>query len=237
MMMKSIIGNISKCVRCGTFFEIKRSDSSGKFCSRICSYKTRKNQPAKLFKKVCPVCEKTFTVQSESNARLRKTCSRKCATELKKIYGKEHPLYRRVDMPCEICGQIKAVKRAKTTEFRFCSRRCQGIYTSKSQPKISSIEMLMKSQFDLEKLKYEQQFIIGCYITDFAFPENKLVVECDGIYWHGSEKQKSKDRQKDGFLKHHGWEVLRLDEIQIKGSPKECLDLVLAKIQSRQAAS
>jgi very-short-patch-repair endonuclease len=106
---------------------------------------------------------------------------------------------------------------------------------SAAQPRISSIENRMKALFDARRLPYKQQFVIDYYIVDFAFPDAKLAVECDGSYWHGNDRQRAKDRQKDGYLKLKGWTVIRLDEADIKAHPTRCLFRVIAALRSRSA--
>ncbi|MCP9496096.1 MAG: endonuclease domain-containing protein [Pyrinomonadaceae bacterium MAG19_C2-C3] len=84
----------------------------------------------------------------------------------------------------------------------------------------------MSEAFTACGLRAHAQFTIGAYITDFAFIEARLVVECDGSYWHGRPSQQSKDRQKDGYLKSQGWRVVRLGEDEINASPANCVDRV-----------
>ena len=220
-----------KCALCEKEFEYKRKDFAGKYCSRKCSDSVNKNPPVLWFEKTCEVCEKQYKFKSKSTANRRKTCSRKCANKLKEIYGKNHPLYRRIDMNCEFCGKAKAVIPAKINEFRFCSRQCLGANMAINQPRISSIELVLKEQFDIAGLDYEQQFPIDYYIPDFAFVKQKLVVECDGDYWHNLPKQKAKDRRKNGYYKLKGWRVIRFWEHEINKNPEKCLEKVLELLQ------
>jgi len=56
-------------------------------------------------------------------------------------------------------------------------------------------------------LKFKRQFQIGKYITDFACPELKLIVECDGGQ-HDEAKQKDDTRTE--FLSSLGYKVIRI---------------------------
>jgi very-short-patch-repair endonuclease len=218
------------CVKCGENFEIKRKESSGKFCSRKCSDATNKNQPAETAAETCPFCNKTFVHLKRVR---QKFCSKDCdKAHRKTITGAARYNFKeKIQMNCELCGKSCSVTPALVSRFRFCSLRCSGTYSAKNQPRISSIELMMKEQFDKANLKYEQQFIIDYFITDFAFPEQKLIVECDGIYWHNLPKQKTKDKRKDCYLKHKGWKVLRLLETEIKTNAANCLQEVLDNLQ------
>lgn len=49
----------------------------------------------------------------------------------------------------------------------------------------------------------------GHYWLDFAFPQLKLDIECDGSYWH---KDTEKDKIRDIALSEMGWTVTRMSE-------------------------
>lgn len=57
------------------------------------------------------------------------------------------------------------------------------------------------------------------YFVDFAMPENKIAIECDGSYWH---KDKKKDKIRQGRIKDLGWMVLRFSEEEINRDLKGC---------------
>lgn len=59
----------SQCATCATFFMYKTEDSTGKFCSRSCYYKSR-NMIV-----ICKNCGKEFTKRLKDK---RKTCSLEC---------------------------------------------------------------------------------------------------------------------------------------------------------------
>lgn len=49
------------------------------------------------------------------------------------------------------------------------------------------------------------------YRLDFAFfcQEGKIDVECDNQKWHDRPAQKARDKERNHYLKDHGWTVLR----------------------------
>jgi len=57
------------------------------------------------------------------------------------------------------------------------------------------------------------------YFVDFAIPENKIVIECDGSFWH---KDKEKDRIRQNRIENLGWTVLRFAEKEINDDLKGC---------------
>jgi very-short-patch-repair endonuclease len=101
-----------------------------------------------------------------------------------------------------------------------------------SWPRTSSIERKMAEAFKAIGLSPVPQFTIDWYIVDFAFPDEKLVVECDGVYWHGRPSQQIKDRRKDKYLKSKGWKMIRLGEIEINASPETCAAIVQEHLSS-----
>jgi very-short-patch-repair endonuclease len=70
------------------------------------------------------------------------------------------------------------------------------------------------------------QHVIGPFVADFAFPDAKLVVECDGVYWHNRPQQKAKDRKRNYYLRSNGWTVLRFSEIDINRCAPKLAEIV-----------
>jgi very-short-patch-repair endonuclease len=59
----------------------------------------------------------------------------------------------------------------------------------------------------LEGVKFRRQEPIGRYIVDFVALEKKRVIEVDGGQ-HAVEKER--DRKRDEWLEHEGFEILRI---------------------------
>lgn len=51
------------------------------------------------------------------------------------------------------------------------------------------------------------QYPVGRFFVDFADPQKKIAVECDGKKWHDLER----DMRRDDELSRMGWSVFRLD--------------------------
>lgn len=81
------------------------------------------------------------------------------------------------------------------------------------------------------KLKYRFQVSIDKYVVDFLVGK-KLVVECDGDYWHSLPASKKNDKKKDCILKKLGYIVLRFSESQLKKN-REFVVKVLCKSLDR----
>ena len=67
----------------------------------------------------------------------------------------------------------------------------------------------------LEKYKEKRDFMHlypienQTYILDFAFPNEKLGIECDGELWHEKCRNREDDRIRDEYLRKRGWKILR----------------------------
>jgi len=70
-----------------------------------------------------------------------------------------------------------------------------------------------KQLLDFLKVKYEQQKRIGKYFADFYLPDENLVIEIDGSYWH---QNRIEDKIKDIFLLSNGFKVIRLNENDVE---------------------
>lgn len=61
--------------------------------------------------------------------------------------------------------------------------------------------------------------------------EGKIAIECDNRRAHYSPKQKRRDRQKNAWLRQHGWRVIRLSERTITYRITRSLDRIRQMIQ------
>jgi very-short-patch-repair endonuclease len=47
------------------------------------------------------------------------------------------------------------------------------------------------------------------YVLDFAFPNEKLSIECDGEPWHEKCRNYEEEKLRDAYLRKKGWKILR----------------------------
>lgn len=226
---------IRTCEKCGKEFEHKRRDTSGKYCSRTCSDSVNKNPPIQgWISKTCGYCGKLFLCPPYRPQ--VEHCSNKCGKQhrAQTVRGTNHPLWKdKIEMTCEVCGEVRQVKPSLASRFRACSKSCAAVLSAIAQQgRSSSIEIMLQEAMKEAELHPTPQHIIGPFIADFAFIEQKLVVECDGDYWHSLPERQAKDRQKDGYLKKTGWRIIRLSETDIKLSATDCVARIQTKLQS-----
>jgi len=104
----------------------------------------------------------------------------------------------------------------------------------------TDIEELMFEGLKNLGFKEDEDFIVqysiegkkgNKYILDFAFPKEKLDIECDGEYWHEECKNSAEDKERDEFLKSKGWYVLRFRSKEIKENLSEVLETIRSKVK------
>jgi hypothetical protein len=101
-------GAIRVCVHCGSeFFKSRRTNTTGRFCSRQCWYAW----PGRIESKPCPFCNKDFRPDSPE----QKHCSRECANNSLRVARRAG---------CERCGMPLNPK--CHPRVRFCSKSCSA---------------------------------------------------------------------------------------------------------------
>jgi very-short-patch-repair endonuclease len=231
-----------ECFACGK--SIKKSPSAVKernFCCRKCfgaywskttGIKAKHRAENRRVECVCKTCGKQFTIiKSWLKNGGGAFCSRACMNAHKRtVTGEEHPLYTQVTCVCQWCGSEYKSKKVLSTRTKFCSRQCQGAYTIKHQARAATgIENAVEFMLKEVGADYESQKRMGRFLCDFYVCAADLVIECDGIYWHGIPKVKKRDKNKDKWLVLHGHRVLRLKEMDINLNPDWCkLQILIA---------
>ena len=72
--------------------------------------------------------------------------------------------------------------------------------------RMTDIERTMASILDSLGVNYVFQYPILRYDVDFAIPNLKIAIECDGEYWH---RDKEADQRRQEKIEAEGWTVLR----------------------------
>lgn len=93
----------------------------------------------------------------------------------------------------------------------------------------------MMKAFAEAELLVVPQYQLKWWFVDFAIPDRKLVIECDGAYWHNLPKQVINDKRKDVWLANHGWRIIRLGEHEIKTDAAGCALQVIEHLNQQAA--
>lgn len=85
------------------------------------------------------------------------------------------------------------------------------------QAKVSSIELKVKRQLEELGVRFihQKQIADGKFILDFYIPSIKLVVECNGDYWHNLEDRKQRDRELKEYVLSTGRDIIFIWEHEI----------------------
>ena len=81
----------------------------------------------------------------------------------------------------------------------------------------SSIEEKVKRELSKHGIRFVQQKSLygGMFYVDFWLPEYKLVIECNGDYWHSQESKIDRDRRLEEYILSKGKDILWLWEHEI----------------------
>ena len=177
-------------------------------------------------KKMLPMLKQTKEKIREANIRL--------GIKPPTLKGKNSPNWKggKIKIICKNCGKEKEVYpfTIKNKNGKFCSSRCSAIWQRKHQKnKDTSIEIAIKQELIKNKIPYMKQVPIeGIALVDFLLP-NKIIIQCDGDYWHSRKINKGKDIAQDTILIFKGYKVFRFWEHEIKKSVKKCIRRIYGK--------
>ena len=97
----------------------------------------------------------------------------------------------------------------------------------KSQPRISSIEIIMAKELSNRNISFiQQKIMLGKYRVDFLIDDDTIIIECDGLYWHNLPGIQKKDKIRDKILEEKGFIVLRFWEDKIRNNISQCVDKI-----------
>jgi very-short-patch-repair endonuclease len=103
-----------------------------------------------------------------------------------------------------------------------------------TMPRETAIEAKIYQELERRGVTFvKQQVIDGLWVVDALIPGARVVVECDGEYWHSLPEMVERDRKKDGYLKSRGYKVLRFPEAAIHADVVGCVQRVIDALINR----
>lgn len=186
-------------------------------------------------KRYCLLCNKELEkFPSRIKEGKGKFCSHKCKDiwQSQNIIGKNSYNWKggKIKRTCKTCNkEFLAFPRDIKNGFGiYCSHRCRSINTIKHmKTKDTSIELIIEQELIKNKIPYMKQVPIeGIALVDFLLP-NKIIIQCDGDWWHRKEYNKGKDISQDTVLTFKGYKVFRFWEKDINKSSEKCIEKVL----------
>ena len=94
----------------------------------------------------------------------------------------------------------------------------------------TGIELKMEAELQKRNINYQKQVpLCKIAIVDFYLPEHKIVIQCDGDYWHNLPDHKERDEKQDAILTFNEFNVFRFWEHEINQSVEDCVNKVNIK--------
>lgn len=88
-------------------------------------------------------------------------------------------------------------------------------------------ESLLYAELEQRRIPFmKQQPIDGLYVVDALIPGARIVIECDGDYWHSLPDMQKRDERKNKYLKARRYHVLHFSESELKNNIAVCVDTV-----------
>lgn len=197
---------------------------------------TRRSR-ARFVTKPCATCTSPVTRAWKHRERRVFVCSRPCQNAyiatLKLRLGKKMPSWFAKQMSARLKGKKQTpewiAKRAEalgdgrlkagwTSERRYA----QAVRCARQPRRSSALECAVAEVLDLLGEPYEAQKRIGRYAVDFYLSDRKLIVECDGEFWH---KDKIRDDLRDANLREAGYHhIVHIPGKAIQKDAREALE-------------
>jgi len=99
--------------------------------------------------------------------------------------------------------------------------------------KDTDIELKIEAELQRQNINYQKQVpLCRVAIVDFYLPEYRIVIQCDGDYWHNRPGIKEKDERQDKILTFNGFNVYRFWEHEINNSVDRCINRVLNLVKN-----
>lgn len=207
------------CGICKKSFWAKPSDikrGGGKYCSQKCS-------GLALSKSKRGYKQTKRTKEKLSNARRGKYLGENSSNWKGGISKKD------IKKICKICGKefYTTIYAIQNGFGKLCSHRCKGIWTIKHQKtKDTSIELAIEAELIKQNIPYlKQSPVEGIALVDFLLP-NKIIIQCDGDYWHSLQKVKNRDANQDFALGFRGYKIYRFSGTEIRKSASRCIERI-----------
>jgi very-short-patch-repair endonuclease len=95
--------------------------------------------------------------------------------------------------------------------------------------KNTGIELKVETELHRRNIKYQKQVpLCNIAIVDFYLPEYRIIIQCDGDYWHTRPGAKERDNKQDNVLVFNGFNVYRFWEHEINESVEKCINNVFS---------
>lgn len=219
------------------------------YCSKSCGNTITKQRN-------CSVCGKPFY---NHDLRIR-GCSEVCGNQLRSFgVAKWHQLmseeYKKAHFT--VIGKKTALTRKKNYKPAW-NKGKKGIYSPETIDKIRNatirqfqtqgfrktrIEKIMDNLLSEINIDHKYSFCLENRQFDFMIPSYRIIIECDGDYWHANPKifpnpknwqlERIKiDREKDEVARRNGYQILRFWEYDILNNLTQVRSIIASYVPS-----
>jgi very-short-patch-repair endonuclease len=127
--------------------------------------------------------------------------------------------------PEELLGPERAAALREVRRQHLLARGPLAVAMSRrGEP--SRLELTMRALLDRLGIRFEPQASVAGRQVDLYLPDYKLVIECDGEYWHQRPESQARDARNTAALEAAGYTVLRFGGQEIERR----LDTVQARL-------
>jgi len=100
-----------------------------------------------------------------------------------------------------------------------------------SKSKVSKAELILKKYLESKNINFIHQYPYKLGVADFYLPDERLIIECYGEYWHSKPDYIERDKRKNDWLQENNYKVVILnsEDIIYKNNLNEVIDLKLLK--------
>ena len=141
---------------------------------------------------------------------------------IKKRYRKEYSMNPFTDMRGKKTGYkhtLETKEKLRKSAIRQLER--QRIYCD-TKP-----ERMVENWLLFNNILYIKQYATGVGLSDFWLPENNIILEVDGEYWHNKPGRKERDVKQTNWLEENNYTVYRFTDRQIYDDIEGCLELIV----------
>lgn len=176
-------------------------------------------------------CHSDKTKRKISESEKGKIVSKKTKEKISKSCKGRKGYWTGKHLPDNMKKRISITKTGHITseETKQKLRKTTIYYLShrKRKYKDTDIELLIEQELIKRNIPYlKQSPVLGMCVVDFLLP-NKIVVECDGDYWHSPIRVKVKDWKKTTVMENNGYKVYRFTGTEIYESANNCIDKII----------
>ena len=185
----------------------------------------------KILTKNCIVCGKKFAKRvncSKKNWGLSKFCSRPCINRGRVPWNfrkKGTGFGKNPENKYKGPAWNRGIPQSESAKQKIREARVKQIMIKKD----TKIELITEKELMLRCIKYQKQVPLEkICIPDFYLPKYRVVIFCDGDYWHNLPHYKIRDKRINKTLRQKGYKVYRFWEHEIEDSISNCIDKLCA---------